>query len=235
MRRVRHHQSRLHWQLHVPLGLTAGVAVSVLAARAGVSPRRQGLGVGNAPRDLVYGLAAALPVAAVVGTASRSGKLRELQNSATGSMTTRRRVYELLVRIPFGTALPEELIFRGALLGLLSRRFRPAVAAGICSAIFGLWHIVPTLSRMKEDSSLAGQPVAFRIAYVAMMVGATGVAGLLLAWLRCVSGSIAAPWLVHSAANGAGLAATWSRRALPAREATSDRLPRGCTRDDDPS
>ena len=49
------------------------------------------------------------------------------------------------MRIPLETALAEEIIFRGVLLGL-GLRTRPRLGAVVSSSIwFGLWHVYPTL------------------------------------------------------------------------------------------
>ena len=56
--------------------------------------------------------------------------------------------FETFVRIPLETALAEEIIFRGVLLGL-GLRSRYAVGAVVSSSIwFGLWHVYPTLGSL---------------------------------------------------------------------------------------
>ena len=53
--------------------------------------------------------------------------------------------FETFVRIPLETALAEEIIFRGVLLGL-GLRSRTRIGAVVSSSIwFGLWHVYPTL------------------------------------------------------------------------------------------
>ncbi|HWC29615.1 MAG TPA: CPBP family intramembrane glutamic endopeptidase, partial [Dehalococcoidia bacterium] len=127
-----------------------------------------------------------------------------------------RAAYEVCVRIPFGTALPEEAIFRGALLGLFSRYHSPAVASGVTSLLFGFWHLAPTLRRLPTHGLTRSRPAAHQAAWIAGAVAVTGTAGVLLSWLRVRSGSIVAPWLVHSAVNSAGYTAAWlSHRSRP--------------------
>ena len=59
---------------------------------------------------------------------------------------SRREVaYETLARIPIGTALFEEVAFRGVLTGLLLRTMAAGPAYAVSSAVFGLWHVLPTL------------------------------------------------------------------------------------------
>ena len=66
-----------------------------------------------------------------------------------GLMTASRRraAYDVAIRIPLGTALPEELIFRGALFAVLSRSRDRLTAALISSMLFGFWHLGPGLRR----------------------------------------------------------------------------------------
>jgi uncharacterized protein len=86
-------------------------------------------------------------------------------------------------------ALPEELFFRGFLLGLLEKRFPPkrrwlgggiGIALVLSSLAFALIHI-------PKD----GDP----------RVLATFFPGLLFGWMRSATGSILAPTLVHGASN----------------------------------
>src|SRR5690349_2348126 len=49
---------------------------------------------------------------------------------------------ELLFRIPYGTTLAEEVIFRGSLLGLAIHYYSNGTALLITSLIFGLWHLL---------------------------------------------------------------------------------------------
>ena len=132
--------------------------------------------------------------------------------------------YEVFARIPFGTALPEELIFRGALLGLLTRRHSPTVAIALSSLLFGLWHIAPTIDRLESNAAMNGKPVAHKAARVAASVAATSVAGVALALLRRRSGSVVAPWMAHCAVNATGYMCAWVA-ARTGRAQTDDPLP----------
>lgn len=83
-------------------------------------------------------------------------------------------------RIPVGTVLTEELLFRGVLDAL------SPVASPI---FFGLWHIHP--ARAAGDTA-------------AGTVAATTVAGVMFSWLRARSGSVLAPMLAHWSINASG-------------------------------
>jgi membrane protease YdiL (CAAX protease family) len=87
----------------------------------------------------------------------------------------------------------EEVAFRGVLPVLMS-----PVAA---SVLFGLWHVVPTMKTL-DTNRLPRSP-----ALVGGAVAATTVVGLVLCWLRAVTGGLLAPALVHAAANGGAVVA----------------------------
>ncbi|NIL75165.1 CPBP family intramembrane glutamic endopeptidase [Rhodococcus kyotonensis] len=86
----------------------------------------------------------------------------------------------ILFRIPVGTVVAEELIFRGVF---------DAVAPRWSPIFFGLWHIHP--ARAAGDSVLG-------------TIAATSAAGVLFSWLRRRSGSVLAPALLHYAINASG-------------------------------
>ena len=119
--------------------------------------------------------------------------------------------YQVLVRIPLGTVLWEEVAFRGVLLAALTRLVLPREAAVMSAAVFGIWHVRPTLSAVTAND-LTGGPV---LQAVAVMLGClfTSGAGLLFVWLRLRSGSLLAPALLHLATNTLGtLAAAVAHR-----------------------
>jgi uncharacterized protein len=120
--------------------------------------------------------------------------------------------YQVLVRIPFGTVLWEEVAFRGVLLAALARVLPPRAAAGVAAAVFGLWHVRPTAGAVAANE-LADGPLA-RAALVLAGCALTAGAGVLLTWLRTRSGSLLAPVLLHLAANSGGLLAAAAAHRL---------------------
>lgn len=103
--------------------------------------------------------------------------------------------WRALVRIPLGTVVLEEVAFRAVLPALLS----PVAAAGL----FGLWHIAPAAKTLDANGVRR-----HRVAAVAGAVAVTAGVGLVLWELRVATGGLAAPALVHMAANsGATVAA----------------------------
>ena len=208
---------------------TGAAALSVIAARnCSVSWADMGMCPDRLGRGIRIGLIAALPAAAAVGLGAVVPAARRFfQDERASGGGTRHVLFETLVRIPLGTALPEEVIFRGALLGLFTQRHSPAAAASMSSIMFGLWHVLPTLRTLPLNPAGArahGDPKRTGGAVLAA-VAATTLAGYGLAWLRFRSGSLAAPVFVHASLNGtAYLAARFVVHAAsdsPARQRPS--------------
>jgi uncharacterized protein len=113
--------------------------------------------------------------------------------------------YVTLIRIPLGTAVFEEVAFRGVLLAAAMRVTSRWLAVGATSFVFGLWHIPPTMvARWINDVSAAS------LVGLGTIVGAvlvTTLSGFGFAWLRLASGSLLAPILAHCATNSLALVA----------------------------
>jgi len=115
--------------------------------------------------------------------------------------------FETAIRIPFGTALVEEILFRGVLLGILLLHNSTIVALGIAALIFGLWHIFPTITSIENNASInkALKNSHHKYGSIFGVIIVTSIAGILFGWLRIISGSILAPWLVHWSINASGV------------------------------
>jgi len=186
------------------LGGVAGYA-TVGAAELGTERSRVGAG-------LRYGGAALLVVSvAVVGAAlvpALSGVLAdERVDVGTGEM-----LIHVLVTIPLGTVVLEELAFRGLLLGLLRRVTTTGRAVAVDSVLFGLWHVAPAIASSGDNAALAdvaSSPSGLAATVVATVVGTTA-AGAVFCWLRLRSGSIVAPAIAHLATNSVAFAVAWA-------------------------
>ena len=123
---------------------------------------------------------------------------------ASGKLIT----YEATIRVPFGTALIEEVIFRGVLLGLLLQHNSAAVAILLSAIIFGLWHIFPTIAMLENNKILAKANKDLKRRKYGSIIGViiiTASAGVVFAWLRIISNSVLAPWLVRGTINSSGM------------------------------
>jgi len=120
----------------------------------------------------------------------------------------RAALWTVLVVIPLGTVLPEELAFRGLLLALLGRRHGLLAGALLSSALFGLWHVVPSLGGGTANATMAsvvGADAAGSVVRVIVTVVFTSLAGVVLCGLRLRSNSLVAPVLAHWTVNGLGV------------------------------
>jgi uncharacterized protein len=190
--------------VYVPVNLAAAGSAVALVHASGAGWDDLGLARENLGRGLRLGLLTVLPIAAVVATGVALTVSRKLFVEARFTdLGTAQTLYELLIRIPLGTALAEELIFRGALLGLYLRRRTFLRAALLSSLVFGLWHVVTAMGSVQSNAAgeVLASPAA-RAAGVVATVVATGAAGMVFCWLRRRSSSVLAPAITHAALNG---------------------------------
>ncbi len=133
------------------------------------------LGLRNAAAGLKWGAAAsAIPVLGSAVVAAVPALRRRVRPSEDELAEW------VLFRIPVGTVLTEELLFRGVL---------DAASPALSPIFFGLWHIHP--ARAAGDTVLG-------------TVLATTAAGVVFSWLRARSGSVLAPALLHYFLNASG-------------------------------
>jgi membrane protease YdiL (CAAX protease family) len=152
------------------------------------------------------GLVAAAPIAAVValGIAVPATR-RYFADQRVIGIGAGATLYDVLIRIPLGTAVCEEVIFRGAMLGMFLRRRTPLWAVIASSLLFGLWHVFPTLDTLHLNpigSVVEGSWIRTTEAVIGA-VAVTAAAGIGFSWLRLRANSVAAPIIAHAALNGA--------------------------------
>jgi membrane protease YdiL (CAAX protease family) len=192
--------------------LAATIALSVAAA-SGLTADDLGLGRDRLRSGLRLGGAAGAPVVAALGLAALTPATRPLLNDQRVAGLDRRQLaYQVLLRIPLGTVAWEEIAFRGVLRAALRRVLPEPGATAVASGVFGLWHIRPTADALAVNG-LAPTRGA-RIAAIGATVAGTAAAGALLSLLRARSGSLAAPVVLHLAANCTAPLASALARAL---------------------
>lgn len=194
---------------YVPWNLTVAAGLVTLARRAGCRDEELGLDRRHLGRGVAWGAVLAAAIAAAQGGVWASGRGRSaLQDDRVTRLDPAEARFQALVRIPLGTALAEEVAFRGVLPALFSssrHRWLPAVAS---SALFGLWHLLPSQSLARENQRAGRLAAGTRPGVVpAAAMGSTAVAGAALYEVRRRGRHLAAPVLVHLAANLAGFVA----------------------------
>lgn len=191
------------------VGLTAvlvGVALGARVDAAALGLERRHLGAG-----LRWGLGALALVVVVVAVAATIPITDGVLDDDRAGVTSAGLVWEVVFGIGVATVVPEELAFRGLLLGAGARAWGQWWGALASSALFGLWHISPTLTTLADNAALDGLATSTpgQVGLVVGNVAATFAAGLLFSWLRLRSESLLAPVLGHLATNGVALVAAW--------------------------
>ncbi len=125
--------------------------------------------------------------------------------------------FEAGFRIPLGTALVEEILFRGVLLGILLQSYSPLTASLIAATVFGLWHIAPSINSIESNTAVQERLRSKSLHAKGSVLGivlVTFTAGMFFNWLRIVSGTILTTWLVHWAINSSGAVASAVQGAI---------------------
>ena len=221
---------------YVPANLTASCALVALARRQGCSWEDLGLDLSRTETGLRLGMAGAgVATALAVAAGAHPTTRHYLLDLRAAGQQNRDIAYRTLVRFTLGTALFEEVAFRGVIYGLWRHSGESKGAAALATAAtFGLWHLIPA------NRALTGNPLASRFdsrrsRSGVVVIGAvtTSLASLGFTWMRERSGSLIAPWMTHAAINCAGYlagVAAWRRSALHSRGTRP--LDRGMTEDE---
>ena len=187
--------------LYIPANLAIASLLVLVARRAGLSWSELGLARDDVGRGLLYGLAAFVLIGAVLALGLVVPPVEDaLHDDSVRDASGFDRWFVPLVRIPLGTALFEEILFRSVLLGGLLLSMRTWKAVAVSSLIFGLWHIVPAWETTEGGAwAITGTVIG--------TVAITSLGGVLFGTLRVGSRSILAPILAHTATNSLAYAA----------------------------
>jgi CAAX protease family protein len=179
------------------------VLISIAAARvlrldaAALGLRRVGALRGAAIGALAGGLIAAAAVAVMRGVlpAVIGGPLiyEPLSTAAASDLTP-----HILLFLPFGAVIPEEVAFRGTLLGGLLAGYGVRFAVMASAIAFSLWHGTVAVFTVANIT----MPVVPIIPAIAGALGILFVGGAIMASLRVATGtlvtSIAAHWAFNA-------------------------------------
>lgn len=186
---------------HLPANAAMAALFGAVGAAGGLSWDGFGLRRDRALRGLAYGgvvFGIVLVGLSIIGAVPATS---EALADDRVHVTLPRMAFEVLIAIPFGTVILEELAFRGTLLGLLRGRLSTISAVAVCSILFGLWHLNSVL--YDDAGNLA-------VVTAAGTVVATTIAGVGFAWLRIRSDSLVAPIVAHTATNSLTFAIAWA-------------------------
>lgn len=194
---------------YVPVNLAVAAVLVLVAWWVGLVPADLGLARARVPAGLALGGAIAVVLVAGIGLGAVLPWTRSLfeDQRIAGVEGAGQLAVQALVRVPLGTAVLEEVAFRGVLLALVTARHSTGVAVAVSSVLFGLWHIHPTLDALAANELAAGVPARAGLVTAAVVV--TGVVGAGFCALRLESGSLLAPFVVHATSNSAATAAAY--------------------------
>ena len=200
------------WHLAARL-CTVGLVCLVAVRIGGCGSADLGLARSTWGRGLRWGLVCMAVVAAGLALAPLlPGADTALEDQRVAELSTAQVWWRVLVAVPLGVAAAEELVFRGALLGLGRRRWSTWSAVALSSVLFGLWHVLSATELHQANPGAvelsASVPAAQWIG-VGLAVVVTTALGVGLCWLRLASGSLLAPILAHTATNSFGYVAAW--------------------------
>lgn len=188
-----------HRGAYVPVNLAFGAAMTIVAVAAYELPG-DALGLGG---DVAWTAAVGLGVAAFgagMHALSRSRHGHRIADARVAGLRGPALAWHVAARIPLGTALTEEVVFRGVLFAAWREAGAPVAWAAVFAAVaFGLWHVAPTIVGVRMNAPDA-TPVQVGLAVAAAVV-ATAAAGLFLTWLRVEGSGLLAPVVLHAGVN----------------------------------
>jgi membrane protease YdiL (CAAX protease family) len=121
-------------------------------------------------------------------------------------------LFQVLVRIPLGTVLLEELAFRGVLPSLFGGnpaqawRWKPIL---LSSVLFGFWHVLPSSALTTGNSAVRDALGGSAVLVAVLAVLSTALVGILLSLACYIGRGLKASMLVHWATNSLGFVAAW--------------------------
>jgi membrane protease YdiL (CAAX protease family) len=159
-------------------------------------------------RGGALGLAAGSAIAAAGATALQVAPLvtgRPVVYDPLVGVPAAALAIHILLFLPLATVLPEEIAFRGTLMGLLRESGPRAIAAS--AGAFALWHGAIAVATVERTTLLGTAWVLPAIVGALAVVFAGGV---VLAWLRMSTGTLASAIAAHWSFNATLLVALWA-------------------------
>ncbi|APU20000.1 CAAX protease self-immunity [Actinoalloteichus sp. GBA129-24] len=192
-------------------GLSITVAALCVARRCGLSRDDIGLGSASVPSGLRVGGAATAVVSGLGLAALAVPALRRaFEDDRAAEAGVGELLWTVLIRIPVGTVLAEEVAFRGVLPALTgSGTGSPGRAMIVSAGMFGLWHVLPAMSLAGDNRAVEATVGRGRLPTVLLGVSSTFLVGLALHALRVRGRGVLAPALVHLATNSGGYLVSW--------------------------
>jgi membrane protease YdiL (CAAX protease family) len=193
----------------VLISVVAAAALLVFARTSGLTWAQLGLGKDRLRAGVLWAAGAVVVVGAVYLLGVLSPLTRPAFLDSRYAMGLPQALLTAFVVIPLSTILLEEVAFRSVLWGFLSRHMTTWRVILVSSSLFGLWHVLPSLSFASSNQGLSEvAPAAGPAVPVLVVLGTvafTAVGGIVAAELRRRSGSLLASAGMHWATNALGV------------------------------
>ena len=173
------------------------VLIVIVASRwCGLTWAEAGIGRTNLLRSSLIGAGIGLGLAGTVLLALEAGaqlgtpiSYLPLRGASISAV-----LFHALVGLLLQTAIPEELAFRGLMLGLLMRKLTPIRATLVTSGLFVAWHVVVQVQTLAVTNFASAWQIvpAMGLAFAALFAG-----GVTFAVLRLRTGNLAASVVAH--------------------------------------
>lgn len=198
---------------YVPWNLMMAFVLLLIAHWAGFGTKAIGLDIRNWHRPVALGLLLAALTALIftIGMLLPATRDAFLDTRASRNSLAM-MLYQVLIRIPLGTVVLEEIAFRGVLPTLMGAapairwRWWPVLGA---SFLFGLWHILPSIGLTSGNAAVADVLGGDQLAATVLAVVSMTAAGVALCGLAWVGKGIKTTMLLHWATNSLGFVAAW--------------------------
>ncbi|MCB9382758.1 MAG: CPBP family intramembrane metalloprotease [Acidimicrobiaceae bacterium] len=187
--------------IYIPWNVAVAVAIVVLARRVIALPT---MGLGEWRRGALWGVSLFTITLVLLLVAVAMPAFHDLYQDRRVDGDTATWVYHAFIRIPLGTALLEEVAFRGVLPALFAVRWGVLRGSVAASVLFGVWHVLPAINLNEDNEAVAkifGHGPAGTVATVVFGVAGTTLAGLWWCWIRYRAHSVLATILAHIATN----------------------------------
>lgn len=201
---VQHVLSNAVW-----LGPIAAIALLGFARWSGLSWSQLGLHRDRLRSGAAWGVGAIALVALVYLAGVLVPLTRPAFLDVRYHLGLRGALVTAFVIIPLSTIVLEEVAFRSVLWGMLSRHAATWRVLLTSSALFGLWHILPSLHLATANPGIGdvarGAGAAASVLVVGGIVAFTALGGVVAGELRRRSGSVLASAGMHWATNSLGV------------------------------
>ena len=198
---------------YVPWNLSMAGLLLYVSTRGGAGPVAIGLSIRHWHRPvgvglLLFGGTALLFALGMVVPATQSAFI----DTRIGDADVAQMLWVVLVQIPLGTVVLEEVAFRGVLPALMGAspairwRWIPVLGA---SFLFGLWHILPSIG-IDTANAAVGDTLGHNVVLTtSLAVISMTIAGIAMCALARVGKGIKTTMLLHWATNSLGFFAAW--------------------------